>query len=197
MPRMSKLVFFDTETDGLPKNYKAPVTDTHNWPRIMQLGWVVADKETRTVISSHDHLIIPPDGGFAKPTSPEGHIHGFTDEMCRERGNHLRDVLSMFFIDVLDADMVIAHNMGFDRAIVGAECIRTGMSPKPSAGFFCTMLATVDYCALPGPYGYKWPKLQELYRKLFNEEFDGAHGAIQDATATMRCYFELKRLNIL
>ena len=31
-------LFFDTETTGLPKNYNAPITDTDNWPRLVQLG---------------------------------------------------------------------------------------------------------------------------------------------------------------
>jgi hypothetical protein len=33
-------LFFDTETTGLPKNYKAPVTDLNNWPRLVQLAWL-------------------------------------------------------------------------------------------------------------------------------------------------------------
>jgi len=28
-------LFFDTETTGLPRNWKAPVTDLDNWPRMV------------------------------------------------------------------------------------------------------------------------------------------------------------------
>ena len=31
-------LIFDTETTGLPRNFKAPITDTDNWPRVVQLG---------------------------------------------------------------------------------------------------------------------------------------------------------------
>lgn len=31
-------LFFDTETTGLPKNWKAPVSDLNNWPRLVQLA---------------------------------------------------------------------------------------------------------------------------------------------------------------
>ena len=30
-------LIFDTETTGLPKNWKAPLTDFDNWPRMVQL----------------------------------------------------------------------------------------------------------------------------------------------------------------
>ena len=30
---------FDTETTGLPKNFKADVSDSENWPRLVQLAW--------------------------------------------------------------------------------------------------------------------------------------------------------------
>ena len=56
------------------------------------------------------------------------------------------------------------------------------------------MQASTDYCAIPSnsPYGgYKWPKLEELYRKLFGCMFDNAHDALADVEATKKCYFEL------
>jgi DNA polymerase III epsilon subunit-like protein len=50
---------------------------------------------------------------------------------------------------------------------------------------------------LPGKYGrYKWPKLAELHQVLFGEPFEGAHGALADARACMRCYFRLTELGV-
>lgn len=37
------LQFFDTETTGLPKNWRAPMHDLDNWPRIIQLAYLVFD----------------------------------------------------------------------------------------------------------------------------------------------------------
>jgi DNA polymerase III subunit epsilon len=59
------------------------------------------------------------------------------------------------------------------------------------------MQLATNFCRLPGPYGYKWPSLQELHLKLFNEQFKGAHQALADVRACARCYFELKRLNVV
>ena len=37
-------IFFDTETTGFPRNWKAPVTDVDNWPRMVQIAWMVYDE---------------------------------------------------------------------------------------------------------------------------------------------------------
>ena len=50
------------------------------------------------------------------------------------------------------------------------------------------MQASTNYCRLPGPYGYKWPKLSELHIKLFGEDFDEAHNASADINATEKCF---------
>ena len=35
-----KLLFFDTETTGLPSDYNAPINNSHNWPRLVQISWI-------------------------------------------------------------------------------------------------------------------------------------------------------------
>lgn len=57
----------------------------------------------------------------------------------------------------------------------------------------CTMNESTDLCKIPGPYGYKWPKLEELHKHLFGKTFDNAHDALADVRATARCLFELRR----
>ncbi|MBC7525895.1 MAG: 3'-5' exonuclease, partial [Flavobacterium sp.] len=53
---------------------------------------------------------------------------------------------------------------------------------------------TTNFCAIPGPYGYKWPKLSELHYKLFQTGFEEAHNAAADIQATAKCFWELKRM---
>tara|TARA_B110000908_G_C9962776_1_gene317636 strand:+ start:106 stop:219 length:114 start_codon:yes stop_codon:yes gene_type:complete len=35
-----KILFFDTETTGLPKDFNAPIEEVENWPRLVQLGYL-------------------------------------------------------------------------------------------------------------------------------------------------------------
>ena len=46
-------LIFDTETTGLPRDFKAPITDTDNWPRCVQIAWQLHD-EWGTLIESKD-----------------------------------------------------------------------------------------------------------------------------------------------
>ena len=51
-----------------------------------------------------------------------------------------------------------------------------------------------DICKIPGNViygGYKYPKLGELYYKLFNKHFNNQHNAMADVEATYECYKEL------
>ena len=52
-------LFFDTETTGIPKNYKAPVSDLENWPRLVQLAWLVTDNNGDEIKAAE--YIIKPD----------------------------------------------------------------------------------------------------------------------------------------
>ena len=59
------------------------------------------------------------------------------------------------------------------------------------------MLSSINYCKILGKDGYKYPKLQELYRKLFGKEFEDAHDALCDTEATEKCFWELKKQGII
>lgn len=183
-------LFFDTETTGLPGNWKAPVTDLNNWPRLVQLAFLFFDEQGNQ-LEAGDFIVRPE--GFSIPADA-AKIHGIPNERALQEGRELRSVLQTFQSLIAEAGVLVAHNMSFDEKIVGAEFLRTGM-PNSIAGKkkICTMEKTTNLCAIPGPYGYKWPKLSELHYKLFRTDFEEAHNAAVDINATARCFWELKR----
>lgn len=187
-------LFFDTETTGLPGNWQAPVTDVNNWPRLVQLAYLLYDNNGNK-ISSGDYIIKPE--GFTIPID-SSRIHGISTEKARKEGKELFLVLQNFQVLVNQADFLVAHNMSFDEKIIGAEFIRNRMidylAPKKK---ICTMESTTTFCAIDGPYGYKWPKLSELHYKLFRSDFNEAHNAAVDINATAKCFWELMRLGII
>lgn len=184
-------MFFDTETTGKPKNYKAKIQDVDNWPRVVQLSYIVFDEETELVC---EDFIVKPDGFVISDEVAE--IHGITQEMALEKGLPLIDVMKKFRADINSCDVLIAHNISFDVNVVGAEFIRLDEDPEGFAiiSQLCTMKAGTRLCRLPGKFGYKWPKLSELHLYLFGETFEGAHNALVDIRATARCYFRMKKL---
>ncbi|MCX7611558.1 MAG: 3'-5' exonuclease [Ignavibacterium sp.] len=184
-------LFFDTETTGLPRNWKAPVTDLNNWPRLIQLAFLYYDSNGNK-ISGGDFIIKPE--GFTIPTEAS-RIHGISTERALREGQLIKNVLQKFQSLVGQASYLVAHNMSFDEKIVGAEFLRNGMQNIiQHKNKICTMEMTTDFCAIVGPYGYKWPKLSELHYKLFGTVFEEAHNAAVDITATAKCFWELKRL---
>lgn len=188
-------LFFDTETTGLPHDYEAPASDTMNWPRMVQLSWILTDNQGN-VLSVHDCIIRP--DGYEIPEKAAS-IHGITTERALAEGLPLDSVLLLFANALDSAEYIVGHNISFDIHVVDAEFIRRGLDARLiSMKAYCTMIAGTDYCKLPGNYGhYKWPKLQELHKILFGTEFDGAHNSAADVEATCKCFWEMRRRKII
>lgn len=187
-------LFFDTETTGLPRNWNAPTTDTDNWPRLVQLAWQLHDAEGHKI--GENNLIIKPNG-FIIPTDAS-RVHGITQDRANLEGIPIRDALEIFAEALGHAKHLVAHNMSFDEKIVGAEFLRNDMvDPVASKAKICTMLTSVDFCAIQGNRGYKWPKLAELHQILFGEGFAEAHNAAADINATAKCFWALAERGVI
>jgi DNA polymerase III subunit epsilon len=190
------ILFFDTETTGRPLNYKAPVTDSRNWPRMVQLAWVQTDNEGN-ILQEGNHIIKPV--GYTIPNDVVK-IHGITTDFALENGEDLATVLTQFEAQIQANKLIVAHNIEFDDSIIRAEYHRFSMpTVLPQKKQFCTMKSKniINYCALSGPYGFKWPSLSELHKKLFKEDFGNAHNALNDVKATAKCYWKLKELGVI
>ena len=189
-------LIFDTETTGLPQNWKAPLTDFNNWPRCVQLAWQVHDVEGKLV--DVKNYIIKPEG-YDIPFNAEK-IHGISTGRANKQGMPLAEVLAEFVTDVEKCKFVVGHNVSFDNSIVGCELLRKDM-PNLLADFpaLDTKDDATNYCAIPGGRGgkFKWPSLTELHTKLFGEAFAEAHNASADVEATARCFLELIRLSVI
>lgn len=187
-------LFFDTETTGLPRNYKAPVTDLNNWPRMIQIAWILSDIDGSRIES--DDFIIKPEN-FKIPNAASK-VHGISTEKAINEGEDLEKTLIKFNDLVKKADFIVAHNISFDEKILGAELLRKKIrSDFGRKRKLCTMQASTNYCRLPGPYGYKWPKLSELHMKLFGKDFDEAHDASVDINATVKCFWKMKKIGLI
>lgn len=187
-------LFFDTETTGLPKKYNAPADDFDNWPRLVQVAWILFDEEGKEILSNS--YIIKPEG-FVIPLE-SSLIHGITQKRAVKEGCDLCNVLSEFENLVEQADFLIAHNIDFDEKIMGSELLRIGnMNCFVNKNKFCTMRASTNFCAITSQYGYKWPKLEELHYKLFETNFDEAHNALVDIQITAKCFWEMKKRGLI
>ena len=185
-------LIFDTETTGLPRDFNAPITDTDNWPRVVQLAWQLHD-EAGELISQKDFIIKP--DGYNIPFESE-RVHGISTELAQTLGVDLTEVLAQFNKDLSRANFMVGHNLKFDVNVLGAEFVRLGQDTplvKPVLDT-CTE-KTASLCQIPGGRGgrFKLPTLTELHEFLFQESFSEAHNATADVESTTRCFLELIR----
>ena len=181
---------FDTETTGLPKNFKADVSDSENWPRLVQLAWQLNDQTGKLI--SNKSIIVKPEN-FTIPFNSEK-VHGISTEKAIKDGIGLTETLLKFEEDIKKSKYIIGHNINFDLKILGAEHYRKNLnSDLENKISIDTGIISKSYCNLKGGLGggLKMPKLIEMYEILFDNKFTDAHDASYDVNATAKCFFEL------
>lgn len=182
---------FDTETSGLPL-WKSPPSDERQ-PHVLQIGWLLAQRVGNSaefnIITEFGSVVQLPDEAKVDPRAEA--VHGISKEFA-QHGHNPENICEFFLNNLGKADISVAHNLNFDKLLMETLFHRHTPVSLQLKNPFCTMLETVELCQLPGRWGKpKWPKLEELYRFLFNESFSGAHDALADVRATARCYFTI------
>ena len=192
-------LFFDTETSNLI-NFKARNSDPSQ-PWVCQLAAILdkPDHPMQTISLLIQSYGLPmSDGAFE--------THGISTEMADTLGVPPARALELFMEFANKCSTIIAHNKSFDLRLLAIMARRLNdvavadVEKLKEKAQICTMMTTTKLCQLPFPSGrkgFKWPKLEELYRFLFGEDFDGAHDALNDVHATKRCYYELVKRGVL
>jgi len=196
VPDSAEILIFDTETADLPRNWRARPTDVDNWPRLVQAGWIVCGGDFKA--RRQYKALVQPDG--FEISAGARRVHGITTEDCLRWGVDLKDVLRAFSAELGQCDLVVAHNLEFDEAIMTSEFIRAGLPiPFGDVSQFCTMKGTTAWCQIPPKrHGeYKWPKLSELHEICCGRPHDSAHDALGDCEAVLRCLRVLHRAGAL
>lgn len=186
------ILFYDTETTGFV--VKGQPLDYPSQPHMVQYAGILAMDDGKPVrafaaIIRQDGWSIPQDATA---------VHGISNDLALAAGIDEGVILAWHWAAMEKAKVMVAHNIGFDRDIMEIQRLRSGrdiwkdkIKVMESAD---TMKMGIPVCKIPGRYsGYKWPKLEELHRHLFGEDFP-AHDALEDVRACMRCYFRMKEM---
>ena len=191
------ILLLDTETNGLPKNRFAPPSDFDAYPAILQLSWAIytVDGSRLTSVKSRDIGVqldpsIPWDAGAAK-------IHGITEVEARHGTPAIKALQDLGFA-LRDVDVVVAHNLAFDKPVLRAAGYSVGLRDLWPATIkeFCTMKECRDLVKLPataaqakyadlGPY--KSPRLNELYAWLYGHMYDISGAVLHTAKSDTHC----------
>jgi len=180
-----KLLFIDTETSGLPKDWKAPTTDVENWPRVIEFACIAV--EVGNPSATHEHSAIMT-CDFLIPEAASK-VHGITDKIVKAEGLDRTEQLNLLFSNMKQADFICGHNVSYDKNCLDAEFHRLGFT-VPEWKTFCTMLSTQKL------FG-KWPKLEQLFAFCKGYPMPEAHRALADIRATLDCAMYLNAHGLL
>ena len=198
-----RIVLFDTETNGLPISFNALPTNVNNWPNILSIAWELWDILPDSVNKKDSQERYIKFNGTQWSDEAEG-VHGITREYLEKHGEP-GNIVCTDFIEVLKTvDMVVAHNISFDKSVFIAETFR--YFPNMRVTWwprleYCTCNNTTELCKIQfsppkKTAKYKKPKLIELYTYLFGSEKVSEykfHTAADDVRCLTDCFIELIR----
>ena len=198
------ILFFDTETNGLPRGRNS--TNPGDWPAIVQIAWQLLDFQNSshpTKIESKSYIVKPEEAVVWSDEAAA--VHGITQERAFREGLDVRTVLNEFKEAARRATVIVAHNLAFDEPIVKNACLRIGNTSSDAwwpRNSYCTMKTSALLCGIPGRYvkrpslePFKYPRLAELYVKLYGSESNlRFHDAGEDVECLVQCFKELMRL---
>jgi len=235
---MVKILVFDTETTDKPpimpgsswaerQTYEKsllaePSLETQwpemisKWPSIIQLSYILYDTDSPESAKIFNKYIDIPDNIVISEGSLA--VHHITREKIAsappENRATIPDALNEFLEDVKTSDIVVGHNVQFDRKMVVAELLRLSSEdnlPQISDmmnddNFECTMEQTTPICKLKikqkytdkktgaekSFYTIKSPKLSESYEHFFGYQPSGEalHDALVDVVVCLRVFLK-------
>lgn len=182
------VLFFDTETTGIPDRSAKWDSDFMDYPHVVQMAWLHGCK-----VETH---IIRPDGWEIPQETVD--VHGITTEYALEHGEPFASVVDMFIQDCHDAGLICGHNIHFDTSIIKANILRElgreyyDANDVETALYkgkrIDTMRPTMKWVDARMANGrLKFPNLPELYSRCFPGETFPAHDALADVKAVARC----------
>jgi len=216
--KMPFFLFLDVETNGLPPTWADPDHECDQWPEIVQIAYLICDADGKRIKEASSY--IRPDN-WELSEEASSFLNISNEELIR-KGELLDSVFndyksgSLFYNEEFFGTFwrksfpfkyIIGHNIEYDINCLKALYFRNKSNNYMTVSLInklinqvptlCTMQTTVDFCALGGFKQNKYPKLEELYNKLFDEEVSSLHNALNDVKATAACFWRLKDLKIL
>jgi DNA polymerase III epsilon subunit-like protein len=207
-PNRRRVMIFDVETTGLlPRDRTGiPLTEL---PHILQISFVIFDTQYWRVVKSVDFHINVPSTVEISPLITE--LTGITREKC-DSGTTILNALLEFQKEYMLCNMIVAHNIQFDREMIRVEMERnreqiltfdTNMvfnaeyEKSVNKENYCTMQMGRNVCKIEsltktGKTYFKSPKLIELYEHLFGMSPKDLHNSLVDTYVCLRCFVKLR-----
>ena len=175
-PDKNFYLVFDLETDGLIENERIP--------NILQVSWSLIDKSGYSykrkteLVNNGDNL------------NKASSVNSIDIETLKLIGKPICEVLKELWRDLHDVSAIISHNTEFDISVLDHHMKECDLFFKfSSIPCLCTMKGGKNYLeSINKEENIKFPKLTELYYRLFDKSITPKHQAIFDKVLTSRCF---------
>ena len=195
-------------------NVEAWSTWSPKWNNIIQISYILYHTESNEFKTFDKYVKLPIElvEGFLSKEETHYTVRDALTEWkaANSRGEtqDLKDVMHQFLQDFALSDIIVGHNVDYDKNMVLAELMSLHLSTKDaryldtfvelqrSDKFVCTAQRGVDVCKIEmsgsdGKTFFKFPRLNELYKHLFGHSPDEKklHNALNDVIVTFRCFY--------
>jgi hypothetical protein len=184
-------LIYDCGAIAKPLDYKAPFSETFQWPRLIHLSWILLGEDFKP-IEDFDCIINPEGYKVTKAILNRAKID---EEDIKRKGSPAEVVLKQFNESVEKCQYIFSHNLNFNENVLAAEYIRNTLDINMfQKERFCLMEESTYFCKIPSKRGgYKWPSLTELHAICFEKVYTPANNARADVIAAARCFIKLMR----
>lgn len=188
-----KIFVYDTETTWFINKKDSSL---NSQPKIVQFAWILWEiKNWDFIEEKRVNILINPKTPIPFQASQVHHLY----DIDVKNAPFIENVIDEIIWYINEPDITIWHNIEYDETMIKIELKRLEKEYKYSPKqVICTMKTTIDFCSIRWNWiRFKYPKLWELHKKIFWEYFVGAHDAMTDVEATLRCFLELVKLWVI
>jgi DNA polymerase-3 subunit epsilon len=168
----SRWMFLDTETTGLPPDYRNPLRKD---PRVVQIGYAIIDN--MKVVKVFNKLVDP--GADIEIDPDAAAITGIDrQKLIASKAENFISVIEEMKKDIESCSVIMAYNIAFDKPVVERE-FKIANTTLPQKSWLDPMIWVKKHLALPS---HTLKKVAEHYQV----SLDNAHDAGADSEAAAK-----------
>ena len=187
-------LFFDLETTGLPEQisfdnwYPPEEVDKYSSSRIIEIGIILVDKNEK-ITKTYNKIIKPDNFVSLKPIITQ--ITGITDTEIINNGKNFKDIINEIKPLFQKCSVINSYNLNFDLNILLSELYlihdKEFINIINSKKHECSLQLATKYFNME-----RYPKLEKVYKMLFNTDPKQDHRAFGDAILCKEVYYKIK-----
>lgn len=192
-----RLIFWDTETTGLPKG------NDYSEINIIEIGWIVTDLKLN-VLKQENYLI----NGEFEISDFIKNLTGISKQKTIDEGLPLDEVFLKFYQDIVKCQFIVAHNILFDYNMVLQEIknlFKDKLSDNEYNHYINVFKSKIRLCSKyilqkecrERELEVENYKLQTLHNKIVETSEIQNHRALEDAFMILECFQILDEFDIL